>query len=137
MRASPEGLQSIVNPSVLLSPLTVQEAVLSSRIEGTQASMEEVLQFEADSREPVDPSRRADIQEILNYRRAMAQAVSDLETRPFSLNLLKSLHDILLDSVRGRDRSPGRFRQVQKVLIQTLRPASRLAPVPVWITAIR
>lgn len=54
-------LQSIVNPAVLLSPLTIQEAVLSSRIEGTQASMEEVLEFEADSREPMDPARRADI----------------------------------------------------------------------------
>lgn len=51
-------LQSIVNPAVLLSPLTIQEAVLSSRIEGTQASMEEVLEFEADSREPMDPARR-------------------------------------------------------------------------------
>ena len=51
-------LQSIVNPAVLLSPLTIQEAVLSSRIEGTQASIEEVLEFEAYSREPMDPSRR-------------------------------------------------------------------------------
>lgn len=51
-------LQSVVNPAVLLSPLTTQEAVLSSRIEGTQASMEAVLEFEADSREPMDPSRR-------------------------------------------------------------------------------
>jgi len=126
-------LQSIVNPSVLLSPLTTQEAVLSSRIEGTQASMEEVLEFEADSREPTDPSRRADIQEILNYRRAMAQAVEDLETRPFSLNLLKSLHAILLDSVRGRDRSPGRFRQVQNYVAPPGEPIERATYVPpVW-----
>jgi Fic family protein len=126
-------LQSIVNPSVLLSPLTVQEAVLSSRIEGTQASMEEVLQFEADSREPVDPSRRADIQEILNYRRAMAQAVAELEKRPFSLNLLKQLHAILLDSVRGRDRSPGRFRRVQNYVAPPGEPIQRATYVPpVW-----
>jgi Fic family protein len=126
-------LQSIVNPSVLLSPLTMQEAVLSSRIEGTQASMEEVLQFEADSREPIDPSRRADIQEILNYRHAMAQAVADLEKRPFSLNLLKSLHAILLDSVRGRDRSPGRFRQVQNYVAPQGEPIERATYVPpVW-----
>ncbi|MFC2038025.1 Fic family protein [Chloroflexota bacterium] len=126
-------LQSIVSPSVLLSPLTVQEAVLSSRIEGTQASMEEVLQFEADSQEPIDPSRRADIQEILNYRRAMAQAVAGLETRPFSLNLLKSLHATLLDSVRGRDRSPGRFRRVQNYVAPPGEPIERATYVPpVW-----
>jgi Fic family protein len=126
-------LQSIVNPSVLLSPLTTQEAVLSSRIEGTQASMEEVLQFEADSQEPIDPSRRADIQEILNYRRAMAQAVSDLENRPFSLNLLRSLHATLLDSVRGRHQSPGRFRRVQNYVAPPGEPIERATYVPpVW-----
>jgi Fic family protein len=126
-------LLSIVNPSVLLSPLTTQEAVLSSRIEGTQASMEEVLQFEADSRQQVDPSLRADIQEILNYRRAMAEAVSDLEARPFSLNLLKQLHATLLDSVRGRDQSPGRFRRVQNYVAPPGEPIERATYVPpVW-----
>jgi len=123
-------LQSIVNPSVLLSPLTTQEAVLSSRIEGTQASLEEVLQFEADSQEPIDSSRKADIQEILNYRRAMAQAVRDLETRPFSLNLLKQLHATLLDSVRGRDKSPGRFRRSQNYVALPGEPIERATYVP-------
>ncbi len=123
-------LQSIVNPAVLLSPLTTQEAVLSSRIEGTQASMEEVLEFEADSREPIDPSRRADIQEILNYRHAMAQAVEALEARPFSLNLLKQLHATLLDSVRGRDRSPGRFRRAQNYIALPGEPIERATYLP-------
>jgi Fic family protein len=59
-------LQSIVNPSVLLSPLTNQEAVLSSRIEGTQATVEEVLEYQADPSEPIEPEKRADIQEVLN-----------------------------------------------------------------------
>ena len=126
-------LQSIVNPSVLLSPLTTREAVLSSRIEGTQASLGEVLEFEADAQEPIDPSRKADIQEILNYRRAMAQAVRNLETRPFSLNLLKQLHATLLDSVRGRDRSPGRFRRVQNYVAPPGAPIERATYVPpVW-----
>lgn len=106
-------LQSIVNPAVLLSPLTTQEAVLSSRIEGTQASMEEVLEYEADPREPVEPAKYADIQEISNYRRAMRQAVENLKKRPLCLNLLKELHAILLNSVRGRDKAAGRFRRVQ------------------------
>ena len=123
-------LQGIINPSILLSPLTTQEAVLSSRIEGTQATMGEVLQFEAGSEEPVDPSRRADIQEILNYRRAMAQAVTSLKTRPFSLNLLRQLHAILLDSVRGRDQFPGRFRRVQNYIAPSGEPIERATYVP-------
>jgi Fic family protein len=123
-------LQSIPNPAVLLSPLTTREAVLSSRIEGTQATLGEVLEFEADAQEPLDPLRKADIQEILNYRRAMAQAVEDLETRPLSLNLLKQLHATLLDSVRGRDQSPGRFRRVQNYIAPPGEPIERATYVP-------
>ncbi len=51
-------LESMVNPAVLLSPLTMQEAVLSSRIEGTQASIEEVLEYEADPTGKLEPARR-------------------------------------------------------------------------------
>ncbi len=123
-------LQSIVNPAVLLSPLTTREAVLSSRIEGTQATLGEVLEFEAGEQEPLDPSRRTDIHEILNYRRAMGQAVSDLETRPFSLNLLKQLHATLLDSVRGRDKSPGQFRRAQVYIAPQREPIEQATYVP-------
>lgn len=109
-------LQSIINPEVLLSPLTTQEAVLSSRIEGTQASMEEVLEYEAAPKEHIESSKYADIQEIINYRRAMRMAVTRLSGRPLCLNLFKELHSILLDSVRGRDRAPGEFRRIQNYI---------------------
>jgi len=109
-------LQSIVNPAVLLSPLTTQEAVLSSRIEGTQASMEEVLEYEADPGVSVESGKQFDIQEILNYRRAMATAVKKLQERPLCLNLIKELHAILLDSARGRNRAPGEFRRIQNFI---------------------
>jgi len=109
-------LQSIINPEVLLSPLTTQEAVLSSRIEGTQASMEEVLEYEAAPKEHIQPSKFADIQEIINYRRAMRVAVTRLSERPLCLNLFKELHSVLLDSVRGRDRAPGEFRRIQNYI---------------------
>ena len=109
-------LQSIINPEVLLSPLTTQEAVLSSRIEGTQASMEEVLEYEAAPKEHIESSKYADIQEIINYRRAMRMAVTRLSGRPLCLNLFKELHGILLDSVRGRDRAPGEFRRIQNYI---------------------
>ena len=123
-------LQSIVNPLILLSPLTTQEAVLSSRIEGTQASIEDVLAYEAGGEEPSEPTRRADIQEINNYRRAMLVAVESLTTRPFSLNLLKDLHAILLDSVRGRDQSPGLFRRAQNWIAPAGEPIERATYVP-------
>lgn len=126
-------LQSIVNPDVLLSPLTTQEAVLSSRIEGTRASIEEVLEYEAAPREPVEPSRYADIQEILNYRVAMRAAQEELPTRPFSLNLLRRLHEILMDSVRGRNKARGRFRRSQNYIGPPGEPMERATYVPpVW-----
>lgn len=109
-------LQSIINSEVLLSPLTTQEAVLSSRIEGTQASMEEVLEYEAAPKEHIEASKIADIQEIINYRRAMRVAVTSLAKRPLCLNLFKELHSVLLDSVRGRNRAPGEFRRIQNYI---------------------
>jgi Fic family protein len=109
-------LQSIVNPSVLLSPLTTQEAVLSSRIEGTQASLGEVLEYQAEPKAVIEPGRKADIQEIINYRRAMATAVKSLQQRPLCINLIKNLHIVLLDSARGRNKAPGEFRRVQNFI---------------------
>lgn len=105
-------LYGLRNPEILLSPLTTQEAVLSSRIEGTQATFGEVLKFEA-GEGPREESRLLDIQEILNYRSALGHAEQELKTRPFNLNLLLELHAILLDSVRGRDKNRGQFRKDQ------------------------
>lgn len=105
-------LMGVPNPEVLLSPLTTQEAVLSSRIEGTQATLGEVLKFEA-GEDAEAPSRQIDIVEIINYRRALHHAEAALKEKPFNLNLLLALHDILLDSVRGRDKGRGRFRTIQ------------------------
>ena len=104
-------LQGMVNPAVMLSPLTNQEAVLSSRIEGTQATIEEVLEHEAG--QEYDARKEADIQEIVNYRRAMVLASEALQERPLSLGLLTALHKELMDSVRGQDKEPGQFRKTQ------------------------
>jgi Fic family protein len=105
-------LIAVPNPDVLLSPFITQEAVLSSKIEGTQATLGEVLLFEAGDKPAVE-ERGRDIQEILNYRRALRIAQDELVSRPFGLNLLLRLHDTLLDSVRGRDKNRGRFRASQ------------------------
>lgn len=105
-------LQGVSNPELLLSPLTTQEAVLSSRIEGTQATLGDVLKFEAGEKPP-EIQRQEDIREIMNYRKALRQAETALKQKPFNLNLLKDLHATLLDSVRGRNMARGRFRTEQ------------------------
>lgn len=111
--ATLEGLfYGIPNPNVLLSPITTQEAVLSSKIEGTQADFEDVLRFEA-GEAPAEQSRRDDIHEVINYRKALRLSEKLLEDRPFCLNMLLRLHDVLMDSVRGHNKGRGRFRTVQ------------------------
>lgn len=105
-------LQGVVNPAVMLSPLTQQEAVLSSKIEGTQATVEEVLEHEAGQK--FDDNKQADINEILNYRHALMVSQEYLQDgRPITLNLILQLHKILMDSVRGQNNSPGEFRKEQ------------------------
>ena len=106
-------LEGIPNPAVLLSPLSSQEAVLSSRIEGTQATLAEVLEYEADAEASTLPQdRRDDIREVQNYRQAMRQAQELLVTLPLSLRLIKNLHATLLSGVRGNDKAPGEFRKI-------------------------
>jgi len=125
-------LYTLANPDLLLSPLTTQEAVLSSKIEGTQATLGEVLKSEA-GEEPEQESRRQDIQEIMNYRRALREAEEELRTRPFSLNLLLKLHSTLLDSVRGRNKTRGSFRKEQNWIGSpgsTMEEAEFIPPVP-------
>jgi len=124
-------LQGIINPSVFLSPLTTQEAVLSSKIEGTEATLEEVLEYEAAPRP--DAAKLKDIQEIINYRKSMDYAMGWLETRPITLNLLREIHYMLLGSVRGRNKARGEFRKTQNWIGKpgaTIEQASYIPPSP-------
>jgi Fic family protein len=104
-------LQTLPNPSVLLSPITVNEAVLSSRIEGTQATLDEVLEHDAGV--PTPEARKGDIEEIANYRVAVQIAERELVDHPISLSLIKSVHQRLMQGVRGKDKTPGAFRTDQ------------------------
>lgn len=104
-------LQGIPNPQVLLSPLTTQEAVLSSRIEGTQATMGEVLEYEAGGDES-SPAKKNDIFEVLNYRKAVRAAEKLLEDLPLSQRVLQQAHLELLSGVRGQNKDPGEYRRV-------------------------
>ena len=84
-------LSAVPNVMVLLSPLTTNEAVLSSRIEGTQATVGEVLEYEAGAGSAAqgDSTKAADIREIINYRRAIVAAADGLGKLPLSCRLLK------------------------------------------------
>ena len=104
-------LEGIPNKLILLSPLMRQEAVLSSRIEGTQATIQEVMEFEADPK--AQTAKYNDIQEIQNYREALSYAKRYLPNKPLGLNLIKEMHGILLKNVRGQDKNRGLFRTEQ------------------------
>ncbi len=85
------------------------EAVLSSRIEGTQTNMDEALLPEAE----ITPERRNDWREVNNYILALNAAISELQTLPISSRLIRQTHAILMDSVRGEHKAPGEFRSTQ------------------------
>ena len=104
-------LQGIINPAIMLSPLTNEEAVLSSKIEGTQATVDEVLEHEAGLIK--EGEKYKDIQEIVNYREALRSANHYLDERPITLSFVRELHKVLLNSVRGQNKTPGEFRKEQ------------------------
>ena len=107
-------LAAIPNATVLLTPLTTQEAVLSSRIEGTQATMGEVLEYEAKGElDRLSTQQTDDINEVLNYRKAMMSAVALLNDLPLCQRVIKQAHSVLLEGVRGYRRSPGEYRHIQ------------------------
>jgi len=78
-------LASMHSPSVLLAPLAMQEAVLSSAIEGTNVTLSEVLEIEAGGNQGADQEKKNDVQEVLNYRYALGYTSKSLEHRQFSL----------------------------------------------------
>ncbi|MDR2645570.1 MAG: Fic family protein [Holosporaceae bacterium] len=125
-------LKSIPNANILLSAITTQEAVLSSRIEGTQASLSDVYKFEASGYCP--NKKNGDIGEIINYRRTLFRAMELFEKIPnIHLNMLKELHLILLSGTRGSNKALGEFRRVQNfigVYGATIEQATYVPPSP-------
>lgn len=105
-------LAAIPNAAVLLSPITTQEAVLSSKIEGTQATMGEILEYEAGYEKGLTSQRKDDIQEVLNYRKAVRYTEKRMVDLPISTRLVKEVHAILMEGVRGHGKSPGEFRKI-------------------------
>ena len=127
-------LQGIPNPAVMLSPLTTQEAVLSSKIEGTQATVDEVLEQEAGLIKAGEKYK--DIQEISNYRLALFQSREYLQDYPIRLSFVRELHRTLMNSVRGQDKTPGEFRIDQNWIGKpgcTIEEASFVPPNPLQL----
>ena len=107
-------LRSIPNPNLLLPAMQAREAVLSSRIEGTQTSLSELLLYEADPYEGDEREVRfADVQEVVNYRLALGFATDQLDSLPLCNRLVRGAHEVLMQGVRGRDKEPGQFRRSQ------------------------
>jgi Fic family protein len=121
-------LHAMINPQILLSPLTTQEAVLSSKIEGTQASLEDVLRQDVAPQKNVD--HKDDIQEVQNYREAMKKSVLHLQKSDLNIDLLCRAHKILLSGVRGRDKTPGSMRTTQNHIAYRGDPIEKALFIP-------
>jgi len=94
-----DGVTSILpNPDLFVSMYVRHEAVLSSQIEGTQSTLEDVLQFEIDAKGQDHPK---DVEEVVNYVRAMNHGLKRLDELPLSLRLIREIHGELLKGVRG------------------------------------
>ncbi|BAU64833.1 Fic family protein [Stanieria sp. NIES-3757] len=106
-----DGATSILpNPDLFVAMYVRQEAVLSSQIEGTQSTLEDVLQYEIDAK---GQERPKDVEEVVNYVHALQYGLERLQELPLCLRLIREIHAKLLDGVRGSDRTPGEFRKTQ------------------------
>lgn len=99
--------ETLPNPDLFVAMYVRKEAVLSSQIEGTQATLEDILSFE------VADEKRGDVDQTVNYVRAMKRGIELLDSMPVSLRLIREIHAELLKNVRGQERSPGEFRTSQ------------------------
>jgi len=106
--------RSLPNPHLLVRPFLRREAVLSSRIEGTQASLSDVLAYEAIQLPLFDAPD--DVREVHNYVRALEYGLERMSSLPVSLRLIRELHGILLEGVRGEQFRAGEFRQGQNFI---------------------
>ena len=105
------SIQTLPHPDLFVAMYVRKEAVLSSQIEGTQSSLHDVLAAEA---RIFSPDRPRDVDEVINYVRAMNHGLKCLEDgRPISICLLREIHKELLTGTRGQDRTPGKLRLLQ------------------------
>ena len=104
------SIQTLPNPDLFVFMYVRKEAVLSSQIEGTQASINDLLKAEADV---FDANAPRDVDEVVNYVSAMNYGLQRLDTLPLSIRLIKEIHERLLSGVRGNRMQPGEIRRSQ------------------------
>lgn len=105
-----EAGRNLSNPHLLIGPFQRREAIVSSRIEGTVATAQELLLFEV---EPAQEPGNPDVREVANYVRALEHGLQQLPSLPVSLRLIREIHGVLMRGVRGEAHRPGQFRDVQ------------------------
>jgi Fic family protein len=121
---------ALPNPDLFVFMYVRKEAVLSSQIEGTQASLMDVLEFESQALTPENPQ---DVEEVVNYIAAINHGLERLKTLPTSLRLIREIHQELMKGVRGAERNPGEFRKSQNWIGPggcSLADASYVSPPP-------
>ena len=118
------------NPHLLMRPFITREAVLSSKIEGTQATLSEILAADAGAHVKQNPD---DLQEVQSYIKALDYGLNRLKDLPLSLRLIKEIHEHLMQGVRGSHATPGEFRRSQNWIGSpgcTLNTAKFVPPSP-------
>lgn len=108
-----EAVKRLPNPEIIQRSFETKEAVLSSKIEGTQATFDEILMFDAQDIKTEENEKERDYKEISNYRLAIKYGKDLLKEKPLAENVIKGLHKILLNSVRGQNKAPGQLRKNQ------------------------
>ena len=124
-------LKGIHNARLFMTPLQRQEAIASSRMEGTVSTLEELLEYEANlDDDGTSRSARRDTLEVYAYRHAMHSAVDLInDGAELSPDLLRECHRILLGFTRGSDRSPGQFKTEQNYLVDMVTRSIRFTPI--------
>lgn len=125
-------LKNMHNSEILLAPLRNQEAVISSRMEGTVSTMDEILKFEADHSDNDESSAnvRTEVIETILYQRALRTAQKAIEDGyPISQSLIKTIHQRLLSFGRGASKSPGKFKIEQNFLADKMKTNILFVPI--------
>ena len=132
-------IPALPRPELVTNPFLRREAVLSSRIEGTDTELEQLYLYEMDEEagtsqpSSLDEEERNDALEVSNYIKALSYGMQQLKTRPIHNRLLREMHEYLLSgSVRGTGKNPGHYRSDKIALIGGTEPANAryVAPPP-------
>ncbi|MBM3934402.1 MAG: Fic family protein [SAR202 cluster bacterium] len=118
------------NPDLLIRPFLSREAILSSRIEGTQSTLEDLFEYEASRRD------RGDVMEVFNYVLALNKGLQMIRDAPINLWLVNSIHSTLMHDVRGRNKRPGQLRNEQVYIGgegQSIDQARFIPPPPYFV----